>query len=360
MLNKEVEDCTIFLTVAGSKAYGTDTPESDTDVRGVCIPKDHAYYVGMGMKKFEQKEGGWEDDRVIYDLRKALSLMADGNPNMVDLLFADDKSILKMDPAWEKIRSQRDKFLSKKMRYTYGGYAFAQLKRIQRHRGYLMNPPKEKPERLKFGLANEKIVKSEDIGAFQWLLCAFLRDSVQLMNFSDQTKAELEEHLNSIGLIQSAMTEDVSLETWKKMQQVTGVSDALMELMMKEKAYANSMAEWSSYQNWQKTRNDKRRVLEQKYGFDTKHAMHLVRLMRMGLEILEDGVVRVLRPDAEELKSIRFGGWSYEKVVEYATECEKKMDELMKTTKLPTNPDRNTIDELCQETIEKYVFAGEK
>ena len=282
--------------------------------------------------------------------------MADGNPNMVDLLYADDRSILKMESSWEKIRDQRQKFLSKKMRYTYGGYAFAQLKRIQRHRGYLMHPPKNKPERSHFGLSTEKIIKAEDIGAFQWILASFLRNSVQLMNFSSQTQIELEERLNSIGLVQSAMAEEISSETWKKMQEVTGVSDAIMELMMKEKAYANAMNEWTAYQNWDKTRNDKRRVLEQKYGYDTKHAMHLVRLMRMGLEILETSTVNVWRADAEELKSIRFGGWSYEKVVEYANECEKKMDELMKTTNLPTNSDRTVIDVLCQQTIERYVF----
>ena len=58
MLNKDVEDCTIFLTIAGSKAYGTDIPESDTDIRGVAVPKDKSYYIGMGLKKFEQQEGG--------------------------------------------------------------------------------------------------------------------------------------------------------------------------------------------------------------------------------------------------------------------------------------------------------------
>lgn len=356
MLNKEVEDCTIFLCVAGSKAYGTDTPESDTDIRGVCIPKDKAYYVGTGMKKFEQQDKGWSDDRVIYDLRKALSLMADGNPNMIDVLFADERSILKMDSCWLKVREIREKFLSKKLRYTYGGYAFAQLKRIQRHRAYLMNPPKKKPERQDYGLTTEKIVSSEDIGAFQWLLSSFLRNSVQLMNFSDTTKLELEESLNSIGLVQSAMTDDVSEETWQKMQKVTGVSDALIASVMKEKAYANAMAEWTAYQNWEKTRNDKRRVLEQKFGYDTKHAMHLVRLMRMGMEILETQKVNVYREDCEELKSIRNGAWSYEKVIEYAEFCEKRLEDLAKTTKLPNSPNRVLIDNLCQKIVEEYVF----
>lgn len=355
MVNEEVEKCTVFLTLAGSKAYGTSLPTSDTDIRGVCIPQDKSYYLGMGLKKFEQKEGGWEDDRVIYDFRKSLSLMADGNPNMVDLLFAEDKSILKIEPEWEEVRNNKKKFLSKKMRYTYGGYAFAQLKRIQRHRSYLLAPPKKKPERSEFGLPQEKIVQNEDIGAFQWLLVSFMKDSIQMMNFSDSTRDELERHLNVIGLVQGAMAEDMSSETWKKMQQVTGVSDALMETMNKEKAYANAMSDWTAYQNWDKTRNDKRRVLEQQFGYDTKHAMHLVRLMRMGIEILEKEEVLVFRSDADELLAIRNGAWSYDKIVEYAYQCEKRMDELLKTTKLPSNPDRHFIDKMCQNVIEKYL-----
>jgi len=49
-------------------------------------------------------------------------------------------------------------------------------------------------------------------------------------------------------------------------------------------------------------------VLEAKFGFDTKHAMHLIRLLRMAREILETGVVHVKRPDAEELSAIRYHG----------------------------------------------------
>src|SRR6185436_7555730 len=102
----------------------------------------------------EQKESGWTDgqDKVVYDFRKALILIADGNPNMTDLLFTDPMHWLECTDAWTRVLEHREKFISKKMRFTYGGYAFAQLKRIQRHRGYLLNPPKKKPERQDFKL----------------------------------------------------------------------------------------------------------------------------------------------------------------------------------------------------------------
>lgn len=60
---------------------------------------------------------------------------------------------------------------------------------------------------------------------------------------------------------------------------------------------------------------------------NSKHASHLVRLMRMGKEILLTGKVTVKRPDAEELLFIKNGGWSYERVVEYAETLQRELDE---------------------------------
>jgi predicted nucleotidyltransferase len=357
MKREEIESCTIFLCLAGSKAYGTDTPESDTDIRGVCIPRDPAYYIGMGLKSFEQSDKGWDDDRCIYDLRKAINLMADGNPNMVDLLFTDERHWLQCNREWSEVIAHREKFLSKRMRFTYGGYAFAQLKRIQRHRGYLMNPPKKKPERSDYKLPDRKVIGKEDIGAIQWLLANFLKNTVQYMNFSQQAKAELDEHANYIGTVQSNLSGELTEQHWSVIQKALDASDEFIAFMMREKSYLNELEEWNSYESWKNTRNDKRQALEAKFGYDTKHASHLVRLMRMGMEILETGKVHVFREDREELKAIRNGAWTYEEVVDYADKCEERLNELYKTSKLPHNPDRHFLDKLCQDLVKGYVFG---
>ncbi len=81
-------------------------------------------------------------------------------------------------------------------------------------------------------------------------------------------------------------------------------------------------------------------ALEEKYGYDTKHAMHLVRLLRMGVEALRTGEVIVKRPDADELLAIRDGAWSYDEIVEYATDMDHHVrDVLYKTTNLRKKPD---------------------
>jgi hypothetical protein len=89
---------------------------------------------------------------------------------------------------------------------------------------------------------------------------------------------------------------------------------------------------------------------------NSKHAAHLVRLMRMGMEILETGKVNVDRTDidAEELKAIRNGAWSYEEVEQYANDSDKKLVELYNKSKLKKSPDVQRIGELCVSTVDSF------
>ena len=75
------------------------------------------------------------------------------------------------------------------------------------------------------------------------------------------------------------------------------------------------------------------------YHGNCKHGMHLVRLLRMGREILEHGEVFVKRPDAKELLEIRRGSWSYEQLVAYGEEQDELIrNKLYQETKLPKKP----------------------
>jgi hypothetical protein len=113
----------------------------------------------------------------------------------------------------------------------------------------------------------------------------------------------------------------------------------------------------NNYWTWKKNRNAKRSELEEKYGYDTKHAMHLVRLLRTGAEALETGTILVRRPDAEELLAIRNGAWSYEEIVSYAESMDKKVrEELYTTTKLPKRPNIQLAAKLMLE-VQDMVWS---
>jgi hypothetical protein len=87
---------------------------------------------------------------------------------------------------------------------------------------------------------------------------------------------------------------------------------------------------------------------------NSKHASHLVRLMRMGLEILNDHKVVVKRPDREEILSVKNGAWSYEKVMEFASDMQLKLDEAYKTTTLPKSVNFEKVNSLYHKLYEEY------
>ena len=68
--------------------------------------------------------------------------------------------------------------------------------------------------------------------------------------------------------------------------------------------------------------------------------MHLVRLLRMGVEALRDGVILVKRPDAQELLDIRYGAWEYDEIVAYAEDMDRQVREIWyPKTQLRKKPD---------------------
>lgn len=129
----------IFKTIAGSHLYGTSHPDSDMDIRGVCLPPMEAL---LGLSNFEQHEVPGEDT-VIYGLRKFCRLALKANPSILEMLFVPEDTILEIDEYGKRLIENRHLFLSTKVVHTHFGYAFSQLKRIEGHRRWLLNPPFE-------------------------------------------------------------------------------------------------------------------------------------------------------------------------------------------------------------------------
>ena len=353
----DVLKATVFMTLAGSHAYGTNQEDSDLDRRGVCIPRKKSLYFGMNPHAFEQKDKwGSGDDLCVYDFRKAVDLMLGNNPNMLDLLFSPKHMWEIIEPAWIELYEIRSKFLSKRVRHTYGGYAFAQLKRIKHHRVYLLNPPKKKPERSDFGLPEQKPVSNDDLQAFLWLVAKLLQNSVEHMNLSESTKTEIES-VNLFGLVQGKLGEHGEKEA-QIVKDLTHMPDSFVDICMREKRYMQAVKQFESFQNWKNERNPKRQQLEAKYGYDTKHGMHLVRLMRMAQEILSTHKVNVWRDDRDELISIRNGAYSYEKLAEFAFCSDKKLIDCAAVSTLPDLPAVDEIENLCTDIVEKHLYAG--
>jgi hypothetical protein len=141
-------------------------------------------------------------------------------------------------------------------------------------------------------------------------------------------------------------------ELWPGAARTLGLSDNFIELLAREKRYTAAKRDWSAYETWKRERNPARAALEAKHGFDAKHAMHLVRLLRMCREILETGKVNVRRPDAEELLAIRHGAWSYDQLAEWFDREDASLNDAVTKSTLPKAPDIEAIDRVCVEIVE--------
>lgn len=303
----------IILTLSGSRAYGTWGPTSDYDYRGVIIPPTKIYK--SCLHNFEQKEGlqGYGSDSTGYDIKKFVKLAMDNNPNILEILFSPDHLLQVIHPLGQRLRDKKHLFLSKKARHTLSGYAFAQLKRMKQHKAWwdkeLAGEVPPKPIRAEFDLPEVPKYPKDMLN--------------QLMTIPN-----------------------VALEP------------SILEYISKERDFHEDKRKYDSWYEWKNNRNADRYLLEELYGFDGKHAMHLVRLMKMCEEILTTGELIIERPDAELLKSIKTGAWTFDYIVKWAEDKDIEMNELYAKSTLQKEPRRNEIDELLIDIITEAEKMG--
>jgi len=223
----------------------------------------------------------------------------------------------------------------------------SQLARIKTHRRWILEPVTAPPTREDFGLKplGTDIEKGQLLAAMSMVTKKMDSWAIDFEDLSEASKIYIFEQIRNY-LAEVSIGSD---EKFLAAGRLVGFSENFLELLDKEKRYKKAQDNWKSYQDWKKGRNPARAELEAKHSFDTKHAMHLVRLMRMCREILTEGVVRVKRPDAEELLAIRDGAWSYDQLMEWAETQNREMVELARTSTLRKQADRKALDRLCRE-----------
>ena len=375
-MNFNLNERTIFLVVSGSQAYGFASPDSDWDYRGIAIPPFDSY-IGI-LDKFEQivdsdknkhvythyPEGlvQTDSDMQVMELTKFIGLAAQGNPSIIEILFTDPDFYVIKHTIMDRLLDNKHLFLSKSIKSRFCGYALSQLHRLQRHKRWLDFPPTHKPTRVEFGLPEHGLISSDQIGAAEALIQKEIDTfMIEQTHLPEDTKIEL-----NVGL--GKMMRSIWVELHRdikypigpgKLYESTkdvlywgaahdqGFSENFLEVLNKEKKYRAAMREWDSYQHWLINRNPKRAEIEKKWGIDLKHATHLVRLIRMCREILETGEVNVYRRDAEELRAIRNGAWTYEQIVEFAEKEDEALNDVVQKSILPKIPDMHKIHNLA-------------
>lgn len=299
---------TFYLCRRGSHSHGTfikatdEKSVDDVDLMGFVFGS-REHYFGLqdwgyrGTK--EVKQGEW--DVVLYEARKAVSLLLQGNPNILSMLWVRPMDILLETKASKELIANRHLFVGKHVYAAFAGYAQAQAKKMETR----------DPGEMREYLAVTAELKSRG------------------------------QHPNHRGVIFSDDLPDTG-EARDAHKWSTDKLKARLASFQKKGENIGYMG-------------DKRKQLVLEHGYDCKNLSHLIRLLRMCIEFLKTGELEVHRHDAAELIDIKRGKWTLEQGKKHAEELFAEASAAHAYSKLPESPDRERAEKLLIRLVEKHL-----
>jgi len=298
--NSDLKNC-IYLTLSGSHGYGTNVADSDLDLRGVLVEPVRYLY---GLEVFSQFEE-LATDTVIYGLKKYVSMCADGNPNALELLGTDEDSIVLATRSGRLLRENAGLFLSKRVISSFGNYAMAQLRRLSN------------------ALCHDRYNEAEQ----ERHLCNTLKRQFDHFN---RKYATLDETSMRIYLENDRLLFDVSLQGYP-IRDFAGIYGEMHNII---KTYGKL--------NHRNRKKDDAHLC--------KHAMHLIRLLITGKDILDGkGIITKRKAERDLLLDIRCGRCSFDEIFALAEKYQTDFDASARDTALPKLPDLDKIEALMME-----------
>lgn len=311
--NDNLGENVIYLTLSGSIGYGTNIDGSDIDLRGVAFEKKECLF---GFEEFEQYEDK-STDTVIYGLKKFVSLALKGNPNILELLGTKDEHVVYISKFGKMLRNNSKLFLSQRIINTFGNYATAQLRRLQNALARDSYPQEEKEKHILNTINNQ-------MDHFSRNYTNFSEGSIKLyLGKSDKEAFESEIFM------------DINLEKYP-LRDFTKIYSEI----------TNIVRDYEKLNH----RNNKKDE-----GKLYKHAMHLVRLLMMGTEILNEHKTNTYREKEHDLlMDIRNGKYSYKELFDIVEVNEVAFREAAEKTLLPVEPDEKEVQKLLMDFYEEY------
>ena len=310
----------ILLGLAGSYSYGTNIRTSDIDIRGIALNQKSDL---IGLTRFEQYVDE-DTDTVIYGFNKVVGLLLSCNPNTIELLGLKPEHYLYLSDIGRLLLDNRRLFLSKRAIQSFGGYADAQLRRLQNALARDTFPQTEKERHIFNSVRNAMHDFNHRYGHFE-------NGSLELY-IDKAVNPELETEI----FVNASMTH-------YPLRDYCGMWNTM----------ANVIRDYEKVGKRNKKKDDLHL---------NKHAMHLIRLFMMALDILEKGEINTYREKEHGLlMDIRFGkyrkedGAFHESFYEMLSDFEKKLHYAAEHTDLPEEPDMAKVQELVMAINERVV-----
>lgn len=312
----KLKDNIVYLTLGGSHAYGTNVATSDIDVRGSYIESKASIY-GIIDEKGEYEEK--ETDTVLYSLRKYIKLLISCNPNVIESLGTKKEHILYINEIGQALRDNAELFLSKRAYVTFAGYATSQLRRLENALARDSYEQSEKEKHILKSLNAEMLMAGQSFTEYD--------KNSRFHLYIDESEHE-------------DMDNEIFVDT-------TLNHVPLRDYVRINSSFANMLRNYGKLNH----RNRKKDELHL-----NKHAMHLIRLYFMGIDILKNHAIVTYRENEHDLlMSIRKGEMSYKDVFAMQKELEAALDKAYADSTLPDKPDIQKINDFVVGLYTKYL-----
>ena len=313
----------VLLGLGGSYAYGTNNDNSDIDFRGITLnlPSDL-----LGLTEFEQYEDA-HTDTVIYSFNKIVKLLLECNPNTCEILGLDENQYLIKTSLGQEIIDNKKIFISKRAAKSFGGYAGAQLRRLQNAIARDSMPQPEREQHILNSVRNalddfNRRYQDMDSGSINLYIDRAVTNGLQTEIFVDANYSHL------------------PLRDYEKMF-------STMNMVIRE---------YDKIGKRNKKKDD---------NHLNKHAMHLIRLFMMAIDILDKGEIKThRRDDLELLLKIRGGGFQKEdhtftsEFYDILAHYESELERATKESTLPDNPDMEKVEAFV-EYVNRKAMEGD-
>jgi hypothetical protein len=319
----------VFEAISGSKAYGLDTPESDTDMRGLFVAPRNLFFAHEAPAQLSDAK----NDITYFEIGRFVELLTKANPTALELLFTPSNCVLKNHAVMRHL--DRDAFLTRQCRDTFAGYAHAQIKKARGLNKKISNPmPKERKGVLAFCFIADG---QGSIPVQDWLSQqGYQNEHCGLVNVPHMP------HVQAVFYDESGMQGFQGITRSKDAQSLVLSSvpkdmEPVALMSFNKDGYAKHCRQHAEYWEWVSKRNDRRftQTIDQGKNYDAKNMMHTFRLLDMAAEIAREKTIHVRRENRAELFDIRNGIFTYEELLARAEDKLAEIDALYNGCELP-------------------------
>jgi len=351
----------IFKVRVGSHAYGTNIEGSDEDFKGVYLQDPEDVIVNGYQEQYSVNK-----DECYYELRRFIDLCCTGNPTMLEILYSPEDCIIFKAPVFDLLLKERDKFLSKSCKHSFGGYAYAQIEKAKglnkKMNWETSNMIRKTPldfcyvitllgtKPLKEWLLTQRDFHSQKQEYYGVSVINNARD----LYFIYPSNGTLGYH----GIINHEETSnDLRLSSIPKDQTLNSTV-----ISYNKDGYIKHCKDYREYSDWLKNRNVQRYIDVEDHGqkIDGKNLLHCYRLLETGIEIAKQKTINVRRPNAEFLIEIRKGKHDLQKLLDKATLLIDDLYREFNSSDLPDKVERGFFMKLLIKIRQDYYGSDQK